>query len=218
MTINKASVCLGALLILAPSLCNAQHAVPPTPTFTISATNVTMPSSGTVSIPFVLTSVNGFAGQLIVSCTPPTESASVRLPYIDLGGPVFAFTLTANGTAPGSISLQAKKPPVVYVPARMNLPVRPGHHRRATWSLASVFLLGIGLRKRKAWAARLSLAICMLIALTGLNACGGGPTLTPGTYTYTLTASQNSPSLNLPQPSSSTTVTVTVPAGIPTNN
>ena len=172
-----------------------------------------MPSTGSVAIPFVLTSVNGFVGQLVVSCTPPTVATNVRLPYIEAGGPAIAYNLVANGTASGSITLLAKELNVVA--ARLNLPAHPRHNQRAVWSLAGAFLIGIGLRRRKAWAARLSLAVCLLIALTTISACGSGPTLTPGTYTYTLTATQTD--ITLP-PSTSTTATVTVPPGIPTSN
>jgi hypothetical protein len=41
-------------------------AATPAPSFTISATNVAMPLSGIVSIPFTLTSVNGFVGSVAV--------------------------------------------------------------------------------------------------------------------------------------------------------
>ena len=67
MTRNKVLIHLIAIPALASSLSPAQ--VPtPAPSFTISASNVTMPSSGTVPIPFTLTSVNGFAGMVSVTC------------------------------------------------------------------------------------------------------------------------------------------------------
>jgi hypothetical protein len=83
------------------------------------------------------------------------------------------------------------------------------------WSLAGAFLLGLGLIRRRAHATRLLLALCMLIAMTGLAACGGPPTLTPGTYTYTLTAFTTDTTTS--SLSASTTVVVTVPPGIVTN-
>ncbi|MGA7155827.1 MAG: hypothetical protein WBY53_03205 [Acidobacteriaceae bacterium] len=212
MTRIRTLACIA--LLLAPALSHAQHATAPTPTFTITAPNVTMPSSGAATIAFTLTSVNAFAGQLAVGCTPPTVAANVRLPFIDLGGPVFSFFLTANSTTSGTITLLAIKPAVL--PVRYNLPPRRRHSRSLTWSLAGALLLGLGPRKKKAFAARLSLVLCLLLALTGFTACGGGPTLTAGTYTYTLTADQlNVPALPLVE---TTTLTVTIPPGIPTNN
>jgi hypothetical protein len=209
---NKVLTCLAFLLALPPALC---HALPPAPapTFTITASNITMPSNGIGSIAFTLTSVNGFTGQVAVDCTPPTVAADVRLPYINLGGPVHTYTLTANGTTSGSIGILALKP--ALVPVRLNLPARPASGQKVIWSLAGILLLGLGLHRRKAWPTRLSLAICLLITLTSLSACSSGPTLTPGTYTYTLNATQVN--VDPPALTATTTLTVTVPPGIPTN-
>ena len=55
------------------------HAAPPS--FTISATNVTLPSSGDGSIPFVLTSVDGYVGTVAVSCPEVNAPAGARIPY-----------------------------------------------------------------------------------------------------------------------------------------
>jgi hypothetical protein len=209
MTKHPSLTCLAVLLALAPSLCKAQTA---TPGFTISASNVTMPSSGTTSIPFTLISVNKFAGSLVVGVTPPTPAAGVRLPYLEIGGPAESYPLTANATLTGTIGILTAVP--VPVPVRFNLPAHPAPGKRVIWSLAAVLMLGFGLSRRKARATRLLLALCTLIALTGISACGGPPTLTPGTYTYTLTASTIDASQ--PQLSASTQITLTVPPGIVT--
>ena len=71
-----------------------------TPSFTISATNVTMPSSGDGSIPFVLTSVDGYIGTVAVQCPEVNAPAGARIPYCG-GGPAFAFDLTANEMSKG---------------------------------------------------------------------------------------------------------------------
>ncbi|MHB8304072.1 MAG: hypothetical protein ACYDC6_14830, partial [Acidobacteriaceae bacterium] len=181
-----------------------------TPSFTISASNITMPFSGTGSIPFTLTSVNGFAGTVHVTCTAPNPPAGVRVPAVSEGGPVTPpYVLTANATAKGVIVILASPP--VPTPARLNHP-RPGEG--ASWALAGALMLGLGLRSRRAHRfTRLLLAVGMLIGLMGISACGSSPeTLTPGSYTYTLNANaydQNNTSL-----SASTTVNVTVPPGI----
>lgn len=213
MTRNKALTCLLVLPAFASGFCSAQ---PPaaTPSFTISASNITMPSSGTSSIPFTLTSVNGFAGSIAIGVTPPNPPAGTRLPYLEIGGPVMSYPLTANATVTGTIGTLSAIP--VPLPVKLNLPKPTRHGERAIWSLAGAFMLGLGLRRSRARATRLLLALCMLIALTGIGACGGPPTLTPGTYTYTLSASTISASE--PSLSASTTVTVTVPPGIVTNN
>ena len=199
---NKALTCLASLLTLALGSGSAQ-ALTATPSFTISAANFTMPSSGNGSIPFTLTSVNGYTGTVNVTGTLPNTPAGIRVPNLDLGGPVSpGFVLTANATVAGVIGITASAPAV----SRLNL---PEHGGSAGWELAGVFILGVGLRRRKArWPMRLLLTAGMLIGLTGIGACGGSPvTLTPGTYPYTLTAYNNSLT-------ASTTVMMTVPPGI----
>ena len=202
----NALACLAIPCALASSLCIAQ-APAPTPSFTLSASNIAMPSSGTASIPFTLTSVNGFAGSLTLQVTPPTPPPGVKLPYLEIGGPAHLYPLAANATLTGSIGILSAIP--VPIPVRFHQPTRQGD--RTVWSLATALLLSLGLRRKRA-ANNLLLALAMPIALTTITACGGPPTLTPGTYTYTLTAAEQNSTL-----SSSTTITVTVPSGIVTN-
>jgi hypothetical protein len=58
---NKILACVASLVAVTLFWGGAQ-ALAAAPGFTISATNITMPSSGNGSIPITLTSVNGFAG------------------------------------------------------------------------------------------------------------------------------------------------------------
>lgn len=212
MPSNKALTRLVILLALAPGLSRAQ-APAPTPSFTISASNSTMPSNGDGGIPITLTSVDGFAGTVVVGCSQPNTPASVIAPVCDYPGPVTStYVLNANTTLNEVIGVS---PPINTNPtARLNLPTHgTGHGERAIWSLAGVLMLGLGLRRRRARpSTRLLLAIGTLIGLTGISACGGPETLTPGTYTYTLTA--NDPYDTNNPLSVSTTATVTVPPGI----
>jgi hypothetical protein len=215
MTRNKALSCLVVLSTLASTACAAQAPVP-APTFKITASNVTMPSSGTVAIPFTLTSVNGFVGSVAVQCEGPTEPAGVRAPVCEDFGPVRAFPLTANGTTTGSFEVVAIPPKVVPVVSGVN-PLR--HGQGASWALAGILMLGFGLKRRRTRRfARVLLAIGA-IGLTGMgiSGCGGPPTLTPGVYTFTLDANSISDTLNVSL-SASTTATVTVPAGIVTSS
>ena len=213
MTRNKVLSYLAVLSALAPTLCRA--GVPtPVPSITISATNVTMPSSGSVAISFTLTSVNGFVGSVTVDCIAPTEPAGVKAPFCEDYGPVRAFPLTADGTATGSYEVVAIPPQTEPAARGANL---WRHDEEASWALAGVLILGIGLqRKRTRRFARVLLAIGG-IGLTGmgLSGCGGPPTLTPGAYVFTLNATAILPALG---PSASTTSTVTVPAGIVTKS
>jgi len=213
VTRSKALSCVIVLSALASAVCAAQVPVP-APGFTISASNVTMPSSGTVSIPFTLTSVNGFVGSVAVLCVAPTEPTGVRVPYCDQGGPLMAYPLTANGTTSGNMMIVAIQPNPVPLSSSLG---PAGRREGAGLALAGILMLGIGLRrKRTRRFTRVSLAAGMIIALAGIgiSGCGGPPTLTPGDYVFTLNANSVSP----PSLTASTTSTVTVPAGIVTHS
>lgn len=209
ITRNRWLTCLAAFLALTPSLCAAQPATP-APSFTITGSTVTMPSSGNANIPFTLTSVNGFAGSFFVSCAQPNVPAGVKLPFLEIPGPVHTFALAANGTTTGIVGFLSAVP--IPVPVRWNPPPNRRHGNPAIWSFAGALLLGFGLRRKRVLASRLLLAAGMFLGLATISACGGQPTLTPGTYTYTLTATE----LNNTSATASATVTVTVPPGIVT--
>ncbi|HTW47423.1 MAG TPA: hypothetical protein VMD92_05715 [Acidobacteriaceae bacterium] len=193
-----------SLLALLFALC-VSAASAANPSFTISATNVTM-STSDANIPVTLTSLNGYAGTVTVSCAPPSVPADVYLPYC--GGPVagLSFNLKANATLtePESLHTQA------YPDARLLL---HGQEARAAWAFAGVLLLGFGFRRRRMrWLSILLLSAGALIGFTGLTACGGGGNnpnfLTPGTYPFTLNAADSN---NM---TASTTVRVTILTGI----
>ena len=80
--------------------------------------------------------------------------------------------------------------------------------------MAGVFMLGLGLRRRRSLRyTHLLLPVGLLLGVSGITSCAGPETLTPGTYTYTLTATEIGPV----SPSATTTFTVTVPRGIVTH-
>jgi hypothetical protein len=178
------------------------------PSFTISATNITM-STSDASIPFTLTSIDGYAGSVTVGCKPPNVSAGVYLPYCGLGGAAGSgstVTLKANATVSGDMSLHTQPYPAA---ARLHL---PGYAADAAWAFAGVFLLAFGSGRRR--IRRLSillLSVGIMAGLTWLTGCGGNNPndLTPGTYIYTLNAVDAN---NL---TVSTTVKVTILSGIP---
>jgi hypothetical protein len=208
---NVALCCLGLFLPFAVVPSRAQMPTP-VPSFTITAIGITMPSSGTGLIPFTLTSVNGFAGTLNITCTPPNPAAGVREPVCG-GGSVTSFALAAKATVTGNASLMA----YVYFPPKASSRLDLQRRGEGTsWALAGVLMLGFGLQRRRARrlgyrSGLLLLAVGTLIGLTGISACSAGPeTLTPGVYAYTVTATdQNDTSSSV-----STTVQVTVPSGI----
>lgn len=153
-------------------LCSPARAA--TPTFTISATNVTMPSSGDGAIPYTLTSVDGYTGSITVGCSGVNAPADARIPACG-GGPVVVLNLTANGTISQSLPL---------TPYGVPLPLTPAA------TAAAALLLGFGLRRRfkVRWAALALIALGTLVSLAGVTGCGSSPGMTPGTYAYTVTA------------------------------
>jgi len=141
-----------------------------TPSFTISATNVTLPSSGDGSIPFVLTSVDGYVGTVAVSCPEVNAPAGARIPYCG-GGPVFAFSLTAEERVTGNLTLTPYGVPVPLA--------------------AGALLVGLTLRRKRkvAWPPLALVLACTLASLGEIAGCGSGTSgMTPGTYAYTITA------------------------------
>jgi hypothetical protein len=140
-----------------------------TPSFTISATNVIMPSSGDGSIPFVLTSVDGYVGTVAVSCPEVNAPTGARIPDCG-GGPVFALNLTADEKATGNL---------VLTPYGVPVPLASG-----------ALLIGLALRRRKiGWPTLALVLACTLASLGEVVGCGSGTSgMTPGTYAYTLTA------------------------------
>jgi hypothetical protein len=215
---TKALTCLVLLLAFACGSVGAQGQSA-APSFTLAASNITMPSSGFGLIPFTLTSVNGYEGGVLVGCTPPTPPAGANIPTCGApepygqgfqGGGVFV-TLTADSPVANSVVEIYALP--AYISAGWNARLdRPQTEGTAGWELAGALIVGLGLRRRRARCPACPLlAMVMLIGLTGTVGCVGpfpkAPTLTPGTYTYTVTAVGTSFS-------TSTTVTVTVPQGI----
>src|ERR1700746_744150 len=77
----------------------------PTPSFTIAARNVTMPSGGSfASSPFTLASVNGYSGQVLVSCGYSGGNMGAKVPTCGIyTNP--NFSLGANQTVKGSLTL-----------------------------------------------------------------------------------------------------------------
>lgn len=221
-----------ALALLAASIAfisgiGSGHAQGATPSFTITASNVTMPSSGTGSIAFTLTSVNGWAGNVVVGCGPTNPPTGAIVPDCEYAGGAAEpaqppISLAANGTATGSASLVAEITPCNPCPA--NLPIRPRHQgtpshgRPVSLALAGALLLALGFRRRAArWLTLTLMMVAMLGGLAGIGACGSsGKTLTAGIYAYTLTATGTQTTTNA-QLTETTTANVTVPAGIATN-
>ncbi len=81
----------------------AQALAAATPSFTIAASNVTVPGQGSASGQFTLTSVNGFTGQVGVTCTGPDSNLLPDLVLPSCDHPVQNYTIPANGSVAGTM-------------------------------------------------------------------------------------------------------------------
>ena len=214
MRVSRVPKILGPILVLILGF-GGTEAVAATPSFTISATNATMPTSGNGTITWTLTSINGFAGTVGVSCgptDPPTHSILPQCNYTGIPVASPPYTLAANGTVTESFNLVANIPRCTG-PCPVNFQRRP-RHRGMTLALAGA-LLGLGFRRRAPrWSMLALLTVSALAGLAGISGCGTNPTLTPGSFAYTLTAFQTGTSTVM---TADTTVSVTVPAGVASN-
>jgi hypothetical protein len=168
-----------------------------TPSFTITATNVAVSSSsssGVGSSTFTLTSVNGYAGSVRVTCALPTPPAGVKVPYCTGGfpapGPAAVpaqppIALTANEVVTGTVPFFNAATPVPFSMLR-----QPARRLAQGIALAGLLLFGFSFRRTASRRLTLMLlALGTLAGLAGISACGGNNSVvTPGTYAYTTTA------------------------------
>lgn len=173
-----------SLLLLALPLRAAPAASQSTAgTFTISAGSATITPTGSGAIPFTLTSVNGFAGSIVVGCQPPDVAAGVKIPTCG-GGPVRLYTLSADQALTGTLTLYSYGS---GVPAA----IMPVKNPALAVLLVVLLLSGLTLRRRSARRLALPLVLIALIPFSWISGCGTGPQgFTPGTYAYTVTASE----------------------------
>jgi hypothetical protein len=207
----------GILAVVSVTLSGASlFAATPSPSFTITATNAILSSSGstgTGSNSFTLTSVNGYAGQVRVNCNPPTPPIGVKVPYcgngVPSGGAVPVqppITLTANETVTGTITFY-NAPVPCSDPCPVSLPRRGGHGLPQALALAGALLLGFSFRRRTPrWLTMTLFAVGTLAGLAAISACGTSNVVTPGTYAYTISATDVTTAVSV-----TTSVNVTVP-------
>lgn len=175
------------------------------PAFTITTSTVSLSPTGTGSIPYTLTSVNGYIGTVVLQCAAPVVPAGVRIPYCVGPAPTptnphpTTFALAANQVVTGSFSLNDN-----------NVAASAGFtasHNPALAILVIVALLsGLTLRRRTARRLTLPLFLAVFATLSFTTGCGNIPHgFTPGTYTYVVSATQSPVPLSL---SANTTVAI----------
>ena len=151
--------------------------------FTVAATDVllaTSNSSGTSN--FTLTSVGGYAGTVLITCSyagPPTDT---HLPTCG-GGAIRVYRLQANQSVKGTIPVTP-----FPVPSAHETPSRTLPDRAPILALAAGALLLVNRRFRRfGWVALFLLGTFLVPLMT---ACGGGTKTLPYTVTATDTVTQ----------------------------
>jgi hypothetical protein len=175
-----------------------------TPIFAVTATNVTMPSTGNGSSQYTVTAIP-LAGTLSVTCRYAGATTTAKIPDCSYG-PIVAIPVTAGQTVTGAVDFY---PYGSAVPLGLHRPRRGTNHVPAGGLvLAGALLLGFRRRGRR-W-----LGLCVFAAgtlfIAGITACGSSSGMTPGIYPYTITVdNEENPRTPLGQ-GASTTIDVTV--------
>lgn len=205
---------LGILILGAAALC-CSHAANAAAGFTLSATNVTLSSTGTGSSSITLTAAGGYSGSVYINCNlvkGPGSAASAPIcittpPHLyPLGPSQLTQTTSLPFEPPGSAvpAVQTRNQPL---PASNG----SGSHIVAAGSLAMASVLLVGFNKRvrsRRWPYFAVFGIAVITGLGSLCACGGSSRmngLTPGTYTFNVIAADQQ------SHTETASITVTVP-------
>ncbi|MGA3080620.1 MAG: hypothetical protein ABSD44_04470 [Terracidiphilus sp.] len=151
----------------------------------ITATNVTMPSSGNGTSAYTITGIPG-AGTVSIGCLYSGTISEARIPNCTYG-PLDSIPVTAGQTLTGTVQFY---PFGAAVPVKLHKAPRPNVLPAGGLALAGALMVGFGMR-RKAWhwLAVAALAMGTLAGMSGISGCGGlSKSMTPGTYQYTIVA------------------------------
>ena len=171
------------------------------PSFTVTATNVTMPANGnSATSRFTLTSVNGYSGRLVVNSQYAGGDMNAKPPTCGQGTAVL-FTLNANSTVSGALTCSRFGTAVPAVQL---------HHPAAAPNSAPVLALAVagwflfGRRWRTNTARWFAVVLLSVLSLAAIGGCGGNGL--SGTYPFTVTATDA-----VTNATASTSIMVTVP-------
>jgi hypothetical protein len=193
--------------------------------FAITATNVTMASSGEVTTSssgdtsiamgasqFTVTGLQG-SGSVTISCQYSGAVTTAKIPQ-ECG-------ITGPGTLPVPTGETTLSGTVYFVPYGQVVPslAEVGNAPRlfsplpATGLvLAGALMLGFGLRRRaQRWLAQVVIAVGALTAAVGFSGCSLGQiSMTPGTYQYTISATYGADPVTPLEQMASTNITLTI--------
>jgi sugar lactone lactonase YvrE len=153
----------------------------------INPTSVSIPTGDYANIEIALTSLDGFADNVALGCgsLPPVVTCNFSAP---------ARTLSANGKASATLTVDTNSPLAAGAQARSHLPAAPGNGGGAI--LAAFLFPGAGLLtlwrfRRRAGLLKLVAILAVVAGATlAMNGCGGLSlsTAKPGTYVIEVTA------------------------------
>ena len=177
---------LPAIFLTSLALFSVRNASAATsPGFTIAASNVSVSDTGSGKSSYTVTSVDGFTGQVGVSCFAPEINGALAIPSCDV--PEQFLTLTANGSVKGTMPFTP--------PTNVTAKNQGGNRRKPAGPLAAGAMILAGFaaaRRRMRWSRTISALALSAGLLTGLSATGcgghGGLAMAPGTYTYNIQA------------------------------
>ncbi|MFZ1086664.1 MAG: hypothetical protein WAN35_17015 [Terracidiphilus sp.] len=176
------SAALPLAVACALSTTAAWAAAPPV----LTATNVTMPSSGNGTSDYTITGIPG-AGTVTIGCLFTGTISTAKIPECSAPFPI--INVTAGETVTGTVPFY---PFGAAVPVGLQkAPHRSGHLQLAGLSVAGLLMLGFGFRRwARRWLVLTLLAAGTLVGAGGVSGCVDLNTaMTPGTYQYTITAS-----------------------------
>ena len=144
------------------------------PSLTLKATDVTMPSSGNGISQYTITGIPD-AGTVTISCLFTGTPTNANIPNCTYNTSFTAIPVTAGQTLTGTVNFYAF-----------------GQLPAAGLALVGGLMLGLGFRRKLwRWLAVAMLALGTLAGVIGMNGCGGKGTIylpTPGNYQYTIYA------------------------------
>ena len=210
MHCTRKLILAGSLFAVACAL-SGVHALAVAP-FAITATDVTMPSSGLGSSEFTVTGIPG-AGNVTIGCAYSGPATVAKIPQYcgTVGAPTIPVP-SGETTFSGTILFvpYGQVPPPGMGELRGS-PLTSGHLPAACLAMAGALMLGFSFRRRaRRWLAMVVFATVALAGLAGISGCVVGNIMTPGTYQYTISAAFNNP-LNNVITTTTTNINVTVP-------
>jgi len=201
----------GSLLAVVCALSGAR-ALAVTP-FAITATDVTMPSSGLGSSEFTVSGIPG-AGTVTIGCAYSGPATVAKIPQVCgvVGSPTIPVPPSETTFSGTILFVPFGQTPPPGLGKLHGSPLLSGHLPAACLAMAGALMLGFSFRRRaRRWLAMVVFATVALVGLAGINGCVEGNIMTPGTYQYTISAAWTSSSPAILSLQTTTNINVTVP-------